>query len=260
MIGPLSRCAMRWYAPVVALLLCAAGAGCGASQSASFAPQASKGYAREFDDGERAAPMKAGRAVTASRGPSSGDDASSADRPAADRIMVYTADMTVVVGDTDAARKSAEKLATDLGGYLQQINGDVVTIRVPAARFDEAMVRVESFGKVARRDVQASDVTEQYTDLEARLRNAQNVRERLTALLAKAEDVEAAVVVERELGRVTEEIERLTGQLNLLKSRVAFSTISILLERVASPVGGPQFSGRLPFAWLRELGPSRLLR
>lgn len=244
------------------VVFCVAGAllvGCAAATERS-SPLAARGYAREYDDSEQLAPSKAGRAVAASRGPSAGDDGSTQQTPASDHIMVYTADMTVVVGEVDVARKAAEKLAGDLGGYLQQINGDVVTIRVPAAKFNEAMTRVETLGKVARRDVKASDVTEEYTDLEARLRNAQNVRERLTALLAKAENVESAVAVERELGRVTEEIERLTAQLTLLKGRVAFSTISILLERVAPPVGGPQFSGRLPFAWLRELGPDRLLR
>ena len=89
------------------------------------------------------------------------------------------------------------------------------------------------------------------------MKNAMAVRERLSALLAKAENVQAALEVEKELNRVGEEIERLQAKIELLKNRVAYSTITINFERVYRAAPTPQLM-KLPFTWLHDLDPKRL--
>ncbi|MFQ5410699.1 MAG: DUF4349 domain-containing protein [Phycisphaerae bacterium] len=181
-----------------------------------------------------------------------GDD-TSAER----RVVIYNAAFRVVVPEIEASIKKAEALAAELKGWVQGIEGDSISVRVPAARFHDAVSRVEGMGRVAHREVKAADVTEEYVDLEARLKNARAVRERLLALLEKAEDVKAALEVEKELMRVGEEIERIEAKLALLKNRVAYSTISITFERVYRAAPTPQLM-KLPFQWLKELDPARL--
>jgi hypothetical protein len=178
--------------------------------------------------------------------------------PAQQREVVYNAGFRLVVQSIDDAIKAMQQLAAETGGYLQEIKGDSVTIRVPAAKYDSAVERVAALGQVIDRQLQALDVTEEYVDLEARLNNARNVRKRLEALLEKAQTVEATLAVEKELNRVGEEIERLEAKLELLRHRVAYSTITAQFERVARQTELIRGFRELPFYWLRELDPNRL--
>lgn len=182
-------------------------------------------------------------------------------RPAArdvQRIVIYNAGFRIVVKAIDEAIAQTGLIAGEFGGYVQSIRGDRVTIRVPVENYRPAVARVQALGRVVHRELEAADVTEEYVDLNARLRNAMAVRDRLNALLAKAEDVKAALEVEKELRRINEEIERLTAKLELIKNRVAHSTITATFERVErAPVTRQMRS--LPFRWLRELDPNRLL-
>ena len=176
------------------------------------------------------------------------------------RMVVYTADYRMVVKEVGEAIRATERIAEELDGYVHRIDGDTVTIRVPAARFKDATTQLAALGQVAHRSIEAQDVTEEYVDLQARLNNALAFRKRLEAILEKAVDVKAALAVEIELNRINEEIERLQGKLKLLKNRIAFSTIAVAFERVASKAAVPAGLQRLPFAWLRELDPQRLWR
>lgn len=180
------------------------------------------------------------------------------DVPVEKRIVVYNAGFRIVVQSIADAIKSMEQIATQTGGYVQQIDRDKITIRVPVQQYSGAVERVAALGQVTDRQLQTQDVTAEYVDLEARLKNARAVHERLTALLEKAQTTEATLAVEKELGRVGEEIERLQAQLELLKNRVAYSTIAAQFERVARQAELIMNYRRLPFAWLRELDPNLL--
>lgn len=195
-----------------------------------------------------------GRTVTAS---AKSPETRSGDLAVDRRFMVYTARIRLIVHDLAVSANHMREIAEQFGGYLLQSEGDSVTIRVPAEKYEAAVGRVEALGQVTSRSIQAQDVTEEYVDLEARLRNAQAVHDRLVALLQKAEDSKAALAIEIELKRVGEEIEQLTAKLTLLKSRVAFSTITAAFSRVAQQ---NTFTAtvQLPFYWLRELNPNRL--
>jgi hypothetical protein len=94
--------------------------------------------------------------------------------------------------------------------------------------------------------------------LEVRLRNSRAVRDRLAELLARATTVEDSLKIEAQLGRVTEEIEHLAGELELLGSRVAYSKITVLFQaRHTEQVHEDVM--RLPFPWLKTLGLPKLL-
>lgn len=181
-----------------------------------------------------------------------------ADAAAARRVVVYTAALRSVVGEIDASMARAKELALAGGGYVQEIRGDHIILRVPAEKFEPTLAAIEALGRTVEREIHAQDVTEEYVDLEARLRAAQQMRDRLAALLEKAADVKAMLEVERELGRVNEEIEKLTGKLNVLKNKVAYSAISVSFVRVAPRASAAVGARRLPFRWLRELHPDRL--
>jgi hypothetical protein len=167
-------------------------------------------------------------------------------------LLIYTATMTLAVFGTREALVAVEELARSVGGYLVSRGDESVTIRVPTKAFQGALGGVGKLGDELHREVNVRDVTEQFADLEIRLKNAEAVRQRLEGLLAKAGRIEDALAVERELERVTQTIEQLKGRLRLLGELVAFSTITVNFrprpqDRVGTEV-------RLPFPWLGELG------
>jgi hypothetical protein len=172
-------------------------------------------------------------------------------------LLIYSATLTMAVFGTEQALEAVEKLAKDKRGYLVRRSDRSITIRVPAAVFEETMNGVGKLGDELHRDVSARDVTEEYADLEIRLRNAEVVRTRLEALLARSNNVEEALAVERELERVTRTIEQIKGRLKLLGELVAFSTITVNFQPQAVDRVNPDVP--LPFDWLYQLGLPTLL-
>lgn len=171
--------------------------------------------------------------------------------------LIYTATLTLAVFRTRDAMAAIEKLARDAGGYLVRQNDASITVRVPAPAFRGALDGIGGVGDELHRDVEARDVTDELTDLEVRLRNSEEVRRKLEALLARAENVEHALAVERELERVTRTIEQLKGRLKVLAELLAFSTITVNFQ--PRPTDTVTRETRLPFEWLRDLGLPSLL-
>lgn len=172
-------------------------------------------------------------------------------------IVVYTAEFGLQVVDVRAGIDEAERMAREVGGLVSKRTDRMIVIRVPAARFYESVGRIERLGEVTRRDVSAQDVTEEYLDLEVRLRNARAVRDRLQVLLARATTVKESIEIERELSRINAEIDTAEGRLKYLRDRATFSTITLHLEQRS--VASPPPSVRLPFSWLHSPDLARLL-
>lgn len=173
-------------------------------------------------------------------------------------MLIYTAQITMAVFEVNASMAKVEALGRELGGFLAKRDDRTIVIRVPAARFDEAVKHVEEVGDMLHRHVAAQDVTEEFRDLEIRMKSARAVQQRLTELLAKAVKVEESIAIERELDRVSGEIERVEGRIKFLRDRAAFSTITVTFDaKPREQVGGTQI--RLPVSWLYNLGLKRLL-
>ena len=173
----------------------------------------------------------------------------------ADRQVIYNGAMALQVADVDEAEDEVAAIAKGMGGWLQKIERPRVTVRVPAAKFEETMTALGELGQVVDKKVEASDVTDQFLDLKLRLKNAEKVRARFAALLDQAKTVVEALAVEKELARVTEEIERLKGQLALMRDRIAHSTITVSFQR-ALPYRVRMV--RFPFRWVHRLGAEAL--
>ena len=173
------------------------------------------------------------------------------------RKVIYKAELSVVVGDADDAVTATRLAAEKLGGYMQRMTTDAIIIRVPAERFDEALAAIDKLGIVTEKDITAGDVTEEYVDLEIRLKNARALLEKLRSLLDMAQNVKEVLAVERELTRIRTEIEKLEGKLNRLTNRIAYATISVAFTEV--PDAPDELRIRLPFWWLKTVGVGKLL-
>lgn len=186
------------------------------------------------------------------------EDARSDARDTSGPLLVYTATYFMAVFEVQATQDALVARAQSMGGVLTHRGDDRLVLRVPAGRFEEFLSGVGELGDVLHRDVTAEDVGEEFRDVTLRIRNLDVVRQRLEALLAQANTVEAALSVQRELERVTTELESLRGRQRYLADRVALSTITFAFRSQPRETL-ERTTFRLPFPWLDSLGLSSLL-
>jgi hypothetical protein len=146
----------------------------------------------------------------------------------------------IEVDSLEATVEAVQQMAQRLGGYVtgvatqtgrERIPEATLTLRIPAARFDEALSGLQPLGKVESVNVTSEDVGEEYVDIGVRLENGRRLERRLLELLqTRTGKLEEVLAVERELARVREEIERHEGRLRYLRSRAAVSTLSVTLH------------------------------
>jgi hypothetical protein len=157
-----------------------------------------------------------------------------------DQKIIKNGSIRMTVEDVYAASDRITALATAKGGFVQGSSsserGDgthegYVTVRVPAKHFESTMTEIKAFAKLVRNDsTNSQDVTEQYTDLEAQLRNAKKQEETYLAVLDKADSVEDILRVQERLGSIRGVIESLEGRKKYLENVTSYSTISVSLE------------------------------
>jgi hypothetical protein len=222
-----------------------------------YAPPRSAAVEYESDSGgasaeTAAAPAPSDALFATTAAPAPAGDAPQA-APTEKRQVIYSASFRVVVADVAASIRVVTQAAEKLGGYMQEVAGSSVTIRVPAKQFEPAVAAVEQTGEVVDRQLKASDVTEEMRDLNIRLDNAEKLRQRLLGILEKSQKVEDAIRVEAELARVSEQIDAAKGRMRYLESQIAMSTIRVDFN-AASKQNVNANAPRLPFAWVDELG------
>ena len=263
--------ALALLAAITLLMLATGCGGAYAYKAGEAAPTTPSAAPAEADMAAGAQPGYPPGGVSSAPGPSGGaipsqallasNDVAAAktvpDSPHSAAMLVYTASLGMAVYQVEPGLDGVEKVARDEGGYLSSRQDASITVRVPRDRFDDAVARIEKLGDVTHRDIKAQDVTDEFVDLQARLKNAYSIRDRLADLLSRAA-VKEALDIERELGRVTEDIERMEGRMKLLRDQIAFSTITVTFTALAAQTV-KDTTLLAPFPWLQDLGLGMLL-
>ncbi len=155
-------------------------------------------------------------------------------------MIVETASLTILATNYDEASGSIEKLAATHGGYVEKLDAKAQTgnarelsasLRIPTKQLNGYLADVRKLGHVEEETRSNEEVSDQYVDLQARLKSARATEQRLIELLwtrtGKLQDVLEA---ERELARVRGEIESMQGQSALLVHRVNYATVDVNLN------------------------------
>ncbi|MDZ7838875.1 MAG: DUF4349 domain-containing protein [Actinomycetota bacterium] len=130
------------------------------------------------------------------------------------------------IAENNGGFVSSSESYSDAEGKLT--SGRII-VRVPAEKFDPVINKVKALGEVNHISMSGQDVTEEYIDLQSRLRNLKVQEEVLLDLMEQSKSVEDSIAVQRELSNVQGEIEVLQGRLNYLDNMVSFSTIEVYL-------------------------------
>ncbi len=143
------------------------------------------------------------------------------------RKIIFNADISMTVLNSDSANIQVEKISEQYKGYINTIGSNRTVIRVKSDHLDDAINDLSQLGKITRKNVSGTDFTASYQDYEIRLENATKSRNRYLELLEKAETVEEIIKVEKELERLNNTIDLMKGQMNRIDHLDAFSTITI---------------------------------
>ncbi len=160
--------------------------------------------------------------------------------PATPSMVIRSGQASVQVDTLPRAIASIQRITASLGGYVgntaialgeDQVRRATIELKIPVTRYDDAVAGLTPLGKVESVNSSAEEVGEEFTDLTARITNAHRLESRLVALLAeRTGKLQDALMVEHELARVREEIERYEGRIRFLAARVAMSTLTVNLH------------------------------
>ncbi len=238
---------------IAAMLLLVAGVtGCGARQAAAPASDSAT------MQGAPMQPSMPDEAAYPAEAPAAGGEYIANTAPAADvaRKVIANARIELIVADTAETVRGIQTMMDELGGFVANANlykgyysgaellQGTLTLRVPAESLETALAQLQAMAlDTSSRSIERQDVTDQYTDIEAQLRNLEATENELRELLAEvrarpnatAEDI---LSVHRSLSEVRGQIEQLQGRKNMMNDLIALSTIDVTLtpDAVNRPV------------------------
>ncbi len=182
----------------------------------------------------------------------SGTTGSGGNAAAVQRLVIKTANLTLLVPDPVASMDAIAKLADSLKGYVVSSNsfktqkpdgGEIpeasITIRVPAESLNDALIQIKGQVKDASTDilsenVTGQDITKEYTDLQSQLKNQQAAADQLREIMASATKPEDVLNIFNQLNQVQSQIEVLKGQIQYYEESAAMSAINVSLKAEAS--------------------------
>lgn len=160
-----------------------------------------------------------------------------------DRKIIRNAELNLESDSPEESQKKITSIAESKGGFVvesQQSSNDVrsttrdivvMTVRVPAAKFNEALDEIRNAAKrVIVETVKGEDVTEEFIDIEARLRAKKALELQFMEIMKRANTVDDALSVQSQLAEVRGEIEKIEGRKRFLENRASLSTIKIRLQ------------------------------
>ena len=184
-----------------------------------------------------------------------------------ERQLIYVADVRLVVDDFSAVagKNGISQLVEKYGGHTADLTIDrnqgrarsgQWRARIPVKNYRVFLDEVRELGIPEHFRETTEDVTAQYVDLDARIRNKKRLEERILTLLDRsAGKINELIEVERELGRVRGEIEQMQSMFRSLQSRIKMTTVTINAreERGYEPPQAPSFGSRIGKAWSNSL-------
>lgn len=170
--------------------------------------------------------------------------------PVTTHFIIKSADMRLLVEDSDIAIDRLTQIVDDSGGYIissrswyqfhadgKQYKYTTVTMGIPVNGFERSLNRLRGISiKVLDETASGEDVTDQYVDLQSQLANLEATRERIKSFLDQAQNVDEALRINQQLSEIERQIEEIKGRINYLGDRSSFSTITVNIEPQLPPV------------------------
>lgn len=162
------------------------------------------------------------------------------------RKIIYTASLSLIVEELSKAQKNLARLVRERGGYIAETNvggssgsprQGTWKVRIPVEQYEAFMTAASALGELQSTQSNSDDVSAEYYDVEARIKNKQVEEARLIQLLQKATGKLGEILqVEREISRVRGEIEQMQGRLRVLANLSSLTTVTISMNEIKNYV------------------------
>jgi len=169
-----------------------------------------------------------------------------------ERKIIRNADLKLEANSPEETQQKIAQIAQSKSGFVietsqtssnvQTSTRDVVnmTVRVPAEKFEEAIAEIRQSGsRLIQENIKGQDVTEEFIDIEARLKAERALEVQFLEIMKRATTVEDALNVQRELADVRGEIEKIEGRKRFLENQSSLSTIKVQLQTPTSLSANP---------------------
>ncbi len=161
--------------------------------------------------------------------------------PIIERKLMQDGSLSLVVKQVETAVSSLTNVAQNLGGRIDDVQYSnakefgrkraIVTLRVPSVNFDSAMIQAKQIAlAVESENISTRDVTEQFIDMQARLKNLKAEEDQYQQIMQKTTDITDTLEVSQYLFDTRQQIEQIQGQMNYLSRQVDMSVITISLS------------------------------
>ncbi len=181
-------------------------------------------------------------------------------RSSTERKLIKNGDLSFETADIKKTKAAIDAISKELNAYVSSENQNNYdselrynqTIRVAADKFDLLIQKIEAeAGEVKSKNINTQDVTEEFIDVEARLKTKKELEARYREILKQAKTVEDILSIESQIGSVRSEIESMEGRLKYLTSQVSYSTLNLsYYERIGTDFGfGSKFGKALGSGW-----------
>ncbi|WP_224752526.1 DUF4349 domain-containing protein [Metabacillus arenae] len=242
-----------WILSITLLFLFLTACSGNETESTDQSNMASKGEmeskSMEIADKEGSSGSNATAAESQSESPQ--EDKASQVPQVSERKVIYNASLHISVENYLQSLEIIQKEAEQLGGYIVNSNTyqsnenesreGSITVRVPQEKFNDFLSVVEKGStKVNEKSISGQDVTEEFVDLESRMKSKKAVEARLLEFMKTAEKTEDLLKISSDLTAVQEEIEQLQGRMNYLENQSALATVTINLTEQNVNVPGLQ--------------------
>jgi hypothetical protein len=180
------------------------------------------------------------------------------DTPA--RMLIKNGSLGFMTTDLNKTKSGIAAICKSMGAYSSEetMSNDEYrvsfhqVIRVPENRFEELVHKIEQLADtLEERSIESRDVTEEFIDVEARVKTKREVEKRYLELFKQAKTVDNMLDIEREIGNVRSEIESMEGRLRYLRNRISLSTLTVEYYQVteAEPGLASQFLASFVSGW-----------
>lgn len=205
-------------------------------------------------------PSMEGDADVASVSLRSPEEPTSKDAVTTERKLIRNGSLSFETSDVKKTKTAVDAICKELNAYISNESQNNYssrlqynqTIRVTADKFELLMQKIEAeASQVEGKNVNTEDVTEEFIDVQARLKTKKDLETRYREILKQAKTVEEIITIERQIAEVRSDIESMEGRLKYLSSQVAYSTLTVsFYETIGTDFGfGSKVGGAFSTGW-----------
>jgi hypothetical protein len=220
---------------------CSQSSPAGSSNMMASETSAQKSVSDTGRNGEGALAMNSANAAAPQSG--SLDQAEKSKEPPVERKIIRNAELALEAASPEEAQQKITALAESKGGFVVESQQSsttaqatvrdkvTMTLRVPADKFNETLDEVrKTASRVVVETVKGQDVTEEFIDIEARLKTKKALEAQFLEIMKQAKTVEDTLTVQTELSKIRGEVEQIEGRKRFLESQTSLSTIKLTLQ------------------------------